>query len=58
VRRPRRLHAVAIVVGVDGSPESKEALRWAYEEAKFRDTLLRVTGAFDVPLDAVWGWRR
>jgi nucleotide-binding universal stress UspA family protein len=55
VRRPRRLHAVAIVVGVDGSPESKEALRWAYEEAKFRDTPLRVTGAFDVPLDAVSG---
>ncbi|HEX5468208.1 MAG TPA: universal stress protein [Gaiellaceae bacterium] len=46
---------MAIVVGVDGSPESREALRWALAEAKLRDTPLRVMGAFDVPLDGVSG---
>ena len=36
-----------IVVGVDGSDESKEALRWALEEAKLRDASVR----------AVYAWR-
>lgn len=37
----------AIVVGVDGSDESKQALRWALEEAELRDTSVR----------AVFAWR-
>ena len=36
-----------IVVGVDGSDESREALRWALEEARLRDATLR----------AVYAWR-
>jgi len=36
-----------IVVGVDGSDESKEALRWALEEARLRDATVR----------AVYAWR-
>jgi nucleotide-binding universal stress UspA family protein len=36
-----------IVVGVDGSPESKEALRWALEEARLRKANVR----------AVYAWR-
>jgi nucleotide-binding universal stress UspA family protein len=36
-----------IVVGVDGSPESKEALRWALEEARLRAATVR----------AVYAWR-
>lgn len=30
-------HTPTIVVGVDGSPESRRALRWACEEARLRD---------------------
>ena len=36
-----------IVVGVDGSPLSREALRWAAREAELRDC----------PLDVVYGWQ-
>lgn len=36
-----------IVVGVDGSGESKEALRWALEEARLRGAAVR----------AVYAWR-
>jgi nucleotide-binding universal stress UspA family protein len=31
---------VSIVVGVDGSPESKDALRWAIDEAGVRGTVV------------------
>jgi nucleotide-binding universal stress UspA family protein len=37
---------VPIVVGVDGSHESKQALRWALSEARLRRT----------PVHAVWVW--
>jgi len=36
-----------IVVGVDGSDESKEALRWALEEARLRESSVR----------AIYAWR-
>jgi nucleotide-binding universal stress UspA family protein len=36
-----------IVVGVDGSPLSRDALRWAAVEAELRDC----------PLDVVYGWQ-
>jgi nucleotide-binding universal stress UspA family protein len=42
---------VGIVVGVDGSPESKEALRWALEEAHLRETPVRAVWAWELPLE-------
>ena len=42
-----------IVVGVDGSPGSLEALRFAAAEARLRGTRLRVVHAWAVPLAVV-----
>lgn len=39
-----------IVVGVDGSENSLEALRWAAEEARLRSATLRVVAVFNAPL--------
>lgn len=36
----------SILVGVDGSPESRAALRWALEEARLRDYRLEVVHAW------------
>ena len=38
-----------IVVGVDGSPTSDAALRWAVAEARLRDSKLRVVHAYQPP---------
>ena len=38
-----------IVVGVDGSPESRRALRWAAQEAKLHGAHLRVIHAYTPP---------
>ena len=38
-----------IVVGIDGSPESKETLLWAVAEAKLRGAALRVVHAWAFP---------
>lgn len=38
-----------IVVGVDGSPESRRALRWAAQEAKLHAAHLSVIHAYTVP---------
>jgi nucleotide-binding universal stress UspA family protein len=38
-----------IVVGVDGSEESKAALRWAVEEARLRGAPLRAVYAWSLP---------
>jgi nucleotide-binding universal stress UspA family protein len=38
-----------IVVGVDGSAESKEALRWAVEEGRLRVTGVRALVAWEYP---------
>ena len=38
-----------IVVGIDGSAESKQALRWAAAEARLRGTTLRVVHAWAFP---------
>jgi nucleotide-binding universal stress UspA family protein len=42
-----------IVVGIDGSSESKQALRWAANEAKLRGTALRVVHAWAFPYFAL-----
>ena len=39
----------AIVVGVDGSEESKAALRWAVAEARLRDANVRAVYAWSLP---------
>ena len=39
-----------IVVGVDGSPGSLQALRWAVAEARLRGASLRLVHAWMVPL--------
>ena len=49
----RPLVVLANLSGFDGSPESKEALRWALAEAKLRNTPLRAVWAFELPLDAL-----
>jgi nucleotide-binding universal stress UspA family protein len=38
-----------IVVGVDGSPGSDAALRWALAEARLRGSKLRVVHAYELP---------
>ncbi|MFD0373778.1 universal stress protein [Streptomyces sp. NPDC127112] len=42
-----------ITVGVDGSPESRAAARWAAQEAVLRQVPLRLVHAVDWPLDPV-----
>jgi nucleotide-binding universal stress UspA family protein len=44
-----------IVVGVDGSPGSREALRFAVEEARLRNATLRAVTAWHVPAIAYSG---
>ena len=43
-----------IVVGVDGSAPSKQALAWAADEAKRRGSTLRVVMAWDNPNKDMW----
>lgn len=42
-----------IVVGVDGSPESIQALRWAVDEARLRRRALRLVNAYSWPVPMV-----
>jgi nucleotide-binding universal stress UspA family protein len=44
-----------VVVGVDGSPGSVVALRFAAEEARLSGTTLHVVGAWEVPATAYAG---
>jgi len=39
-----------IVVGIDGSENSLDALRWAAAEARLRDAPLHVVGTFTTPI--------
>jgi nucleotide-binding universal stress UspA family protein len=49
-----------IVVGVDGSPESRRALEFAVQEAAFRDAELEIVYAFPAGKDRhsgfIWGY--
>jgi nucleotide-binding universal stress UspA family protein len=40
---------MTIVVGADGSAESQQALRWAVEEGRLRDTTVRALHAWEYP---------
>lgn len=44
---------MAIIVGVDGSAESLQALRWALEEARLRKTAVRVVHVWQYPVAVV-----
>ncbi len=43
-----------VVVGIDGSGQSMEALRFAASEARFRHVPLRVVHAVGVPMTDAW----
>ena len=45
-----------IVVGVDGSEPSVEALRWAIKEARMRQCTIRAVYAWSIPRDAAYGF--
>lgn len=47
-------HPARIVVGVDGSPESVQALRWAARQAELTTSELQVITAWGYP--AFYGW--
>jgi len=44
-----------VVVGVDGSPSSKAALRWALDQARLTKARLRAVIAWEVTPYAGWG---
>lgn len=44
-----------IVVGIDGSDHSKQALRWALDEARLRGASLRVVYAWTIPVYVGYG---
>jgi nucleotide-binding universal stress UspA family protein len=50
VVRGHRAETGLVVVGVDGSPESEQALRWAARQARTTGARLRAVIAWDVPV--------
>jgi len=46
--------AGAVVVGVDGSPASKDALRWALRYARVTGTTVRAVTAWHYPYSFAW----
>jgi nucleotide-binding universal stress UspA family protein len=46
-----------IVVGVDGSEDSKDALRWAARQAQLTDAPLEVIAAWHLPVDFATAWQ-
>ncbi len=44
----------AVVVGIDGSRPSMDALQFAAGEARFRKAPLRVVHAFQIPVTGTW----
>jgi nucleotide-binding universal stress UspA family protein len=55
VRMEQQMAASEILVGVDGSPESAEALRWAADQAKLMGAKLHVVHAWAPPTVAALG---
>jgi nucleotide-binding universal stress UspA family protein len=49
------MYETDVVVGVDGSPSSKAALRWALDQARLTKARLRAVIAWDVPPYTGWG---
>ena len=39
----------AVIVGIDGSPPSRNALAWAIQEARSLDRPIRLVGAYTIP---------
>jgi len=44
------LNPPVIVVGLDGSESSSQALLWAYQEAKLRGAVIRAVKAWELPI--------
>lgn len=47
----------AIVVGIDGSEDSKHALRWAAQQAELTHAPLRAVTAWQLPVDFGTAWQ-
>lgn len=47
-------HTSRVVVGVDGSPASYEALRWAVRQARLMGATVDAVAAYDVPGGVGW----
>ena len=45
-----------VVVGVDGSPSSQQALRWAARQARLTGEELHAVSAWDYPVTAEWAY--
>lgn len=45
---------MSILVGIDGSEGSKEALRWALAEARLRRTSIDAVYAWSIPVGVTW----
>ena len=45
-----------IIVGVDGSEPSRQALRWAVDEARLRGAELEIVSAWEFPIMAYYGF--
>ncbi len=45
---------MTVIVGIDGSEQSMQALRFAAGEAELRKVPLRVVHAFEVPITGAW----
>ena len=41
--------AEAVIVGIDGSPPSRNALAWAIQEARSLNRPIRLVGAYTIP---------
>ncbi|GIF01752.1 universal stress protein [Paractinoplanes rishiriensis] len=44
-----------VVVGVDGSPAARAALRWAVAQARLTGARVHAVTAWDIPAYAAWG---
>jgi nucleotide-binding universal stress UspA family protein len=49
------VRATDILVGVDGSPPSRAALRWALDQARLTGARVRAVIAWEVPAYTGWG---
>jgi hypothetical protein len=56
IEMPERLTRLGILVGVDGSANSEEAVRWAADEAVMRNIPLALVHVLPTPEGGWQGW--